>query len=123
MKTEIKQKWVEALRSGEYSQGKFKLYDGINYCCLGVLCQLYLKEIDGTWDILDKPNWDGISDKCHINGESELLPVAVMDWAELNSGNGDPLVNVDVDIKSLAGLNDSLDYTFAQIADVIEAQL
>jgi hypothetical protein len=123
MKTKIKQKWVKALRSGEYSQGKFKLYDGINYCCLGVLCQLYLKEIDGTWDILDKPSWDGISDKYHINGESELLPGAVMDWAELNSGNGDPLVNLDLDANSLAGLNDSLNYTFSEIADLIEAQL
>ena len=118
MKTEIKHKWVEALRSGEYSQGKFKLYNGRSYCCLGVLCNLYMNEKNETWCYLP----GGGSDNYYCNGESELLPVAVMDWAELNSGNGDPLVNVDVEIKSLAELNDTLKYTFAEIADVIEAQ-
>jgi hypothetical protein len=119
MKTEIKQKWVEALRSGEYTQGKLRLYNGRSYCCLGVLCNLYMNEKNETWYYLISET----SDNYYCDGESELLPVAVMDWAELNSGNGDPLVNVDVEIKSLAELNDTLNYTFAQIADVIEAQL
>jgi hypothetical protein len=117
MKTEIKQKWVEALRSGEYTQGKFRLYNGRSYCCLGVLCNLYMNEKNETWYYLTSET----SDNYYCDGESELLPVAVMDWAELNSGNGDPLVNVDV-AHSLAELNDTLKYTFAQIADVIEAQ-
>lgn len=29
-------KWIEALRSGEYEQGKGCLCDGYRYCCLGV---------------------------------------------------------------------------------------
>ena len=118
MKPEIKQKWVEALRSGEYSQGKLSLYDGTNYCCLGVLCNLYMNEKNETWYYL---TGEICSDSYYCNGESELLPEYVMDWAELN--RQDPLVNENsLHFNSLVGLNDTLNYTFAQIADVIEAQ-
>lgn len=43
MNPEIKTKWVEALRSGKYKQGKKSLRsrEGDKYCCLGVLCDLY----------------------------------------------------------------------------------
>lgn len=38
MKKELKGKWVAALRSGEYKQGKFSLCnDAGEHCCLGVL--------------------------------------------------------------------------------------
>lgn len=39
MKPELKAKWVAALRSGEFAQGKGKLVDesGTRFCCLGVL--------------------------------------------------------------------------------------
>lgn len=41
-----KAKWVEALRSGEYKQGRHSLKDtldpkGPKYCCLGVLCDIH----------------------------------------------------------------------------------
>jgi hypothetical protein len=29
--------WLNALRSGEYKQGKGYLFDGTGFCCLGVL--------------------------------------------------------------------------------------
>ena len=46
MKAEIAKKWVKALRSGRYQQGKqalkVKSKRGITrHCCLGVLCELY----------------------------------------------------------------------------------
>jgi hypothetical protein len=34
---ELKDKWIEALRSGEYEQGRYCLYRDGSYCCLGVL--------------------------------------------------------------------------------------
>jgi hypothetical protein len=44
MIAEIKQKWLTALRSGEYQQGKSALRRDEGgqrlYCCLGVLCDL-----------------------------------------------------------------------------------
>jgi len=48
----FKRKWVKALRSGKYDQGRGKLYRaGENdYCCLGVACvvdKIPLKRIQG----------------------------------------------------------------------------
>lgn len=38
---EIKNKWLEALRSGKYKKGSGRLRDEKNnYCCLGVLCDI-----------------------------------------------------------------------------------
>ena len=36
----LHEEWIEALRSGEYQQGRRYLKKGDNYCCLGVLCEL-----------------------------------------------------------------------------------
>jgi len=48
MNPEIKQKWIEALKSGEYKQTDGKLRQDNRFCCLGVLC-----------DIIDPSKWDG----------------------------------------------------------------
>jgi hypothetical protein len=40
MDAQLKAKWVEALRSGEYQQTKSYLHDIDGYCCLGVLCDV-----------------------------------------------------------------------------------
>ena len=43
--------WIAALESGEYKQakGKLKTYEG--FCCLGVLCDLAIKDGSGMrWD-------------------------------------------------------------------------
>lgn len=45
MKKSIMEKWVAALRSGEYKQGKGQLRNSQNeFCCLGVLCNLHAQE-------------------------------------------------------------------------------
>lgn len=38
MDKRLKKKWVKALRSGEYEQGRGHLCRDGKYCCLGVLC-------------------------------------------------------------------------------------
>lgn len=50
LKHEVKEKWLKALRSGEYKQGRNTLYnpDTDQYCCLGVLCELAFQERVGT---------------------------------------------------------------------------
>ena len=42
MNKELKKKWVAALRSGGYQQGRHVLYSEREdtYCCLGVLCDI-----------------------------------------------------------------------------------
>lgn len=46
--------WVDALRSGEYSQARNRLYDPTNggYCCLGVATEVCLKNHEGHFDPL-----------------------------------------------------------------------
>ncbi len=43
---DLKSRWVAALRSGDYSQGQYRLKDTKEekYCCLGVLCQILTSE-------------------------------------------------------------------------------
>jgi len=40
MHPEIKQMWVDALRSGDFKQGQGQLLENHYYCCLGVLCEI-----------------------------------------------------------------------------------
>ena len=42
MNKALKKKWVNALRSGEYKQGRVALYNKgyDSFCCLGVLCDV-----------------------------------------------------------------------------------
>lgn len=56
---EFAEKWIEALRSGDYKKGRGRLYNESknNYCCLGVACSILgienelLKEYSVTSDI------------------------------------------------------------------------
>jgi len=41
MNPRIKQRWLDALRSGEYKQTMENLQDMNGFCCLGVLCDLH----------------------------------------------------------------------------------
>jgi hypothetical protein len=124
MKTEIKQKWLNALRSGEYKQGIGALrkatedengkYDDKEYCCLGVLC-----------DILEPKKWkvsdNGYGVKEWGNG-NEAEPTAfprekLMEELGLNkvvSRSSD-----DTIAQKLAFMNDE-GKTFTQIANWIE---
>ena len=135
MNTEIKQKWVSALRSGKYEQGSDKLYSGRGYCCLGVLCDLYSKENNLKWefrgdDVIKTedeivPSQLLNHDYFYFDDESEFLPESVKEWAELSVKN--PQVRVDcVDDEvsyfyEIANLNDS-GYSFTQLAEIIEDQ-
>jgi hypothetical protein len=116
MKPEIKEKWLEALRSGEYHQSKNGLYDGVGYCCLGVLCDIHSKETNIQWN--PDPNVNGFY---RYMGDCATLPTALVEWAGLPDDNPD--VVVDDSSTSLSELNDSYDYTFTAIADLIEEQL
>jgi hypothetical protein len=122
--TEIKTKWVKALRSGEYEQTKACLNDGVGMCCLGVLTDLYRQEKGGEWG----PSTLG-SDMKILSGikgeETSVLPAEVTSWAEVDQRTvhifAGPRDNLDLgrDWVSLANLNDE-GLTFSQIADIIE---
>ena len=126
MNHQIKEKWVNALRSGEYQQGSGALHPQDKYCCLGVLCDIYAKENDTYWQE-DKDN----SDYSVFMGEKDYPPVPVMKWAEIGGERlsvNDPSVKIydeddgDWVFMSAAKLNDE-GYDFNQIAKLIEEQL
>lgn len=113
MKIEIKEKWVNALRSGEYQQGKGGLLCEGKYCCLGVLSDLYAKEHNIEWKEEEYSKFKSLLDS------DKILPIEIRKWAELEEEN--PYVFNDYH-QTLAELNDN-GLSFIGIADLIEKQL
>ena len=112
MKKEVMKKWVSALRSGKYRQGKGQLRDpDDHFCCLGVLCDLHnLETGHGKWQ-----SGDYIAgDSC----DSDVPPIGVAAWAGLNAQNPS-LPSGTFGSETLAQLNDG-NVEFADIADHIE---
>ena len=112
MNPQIKQKWVDALRSGEYQQTQERLHDENGFCCLGVLCDLYGKENNVEWNLANNGHNYKFQDK-----ESHL-PSSVIEWAGVEDRSPD----INNGTETLAGLNDS-GCTFEEIAHIIENHL
>lgn len=121
MDATIKERWLTALRSGDYKQGEGVLrnhdYDPVTgkpipgkevYCCLGVLCDIVWPE---SWHKAeaanyDHPMWD------HDEG--------------IEMPSDDLLAKVGLSEETaqrLANFNDKDHWTFAQIADWIADNL
>jgi hypothetical protein len=100
------QKWANALRSGKFKQGKHKLEDEYgNLCCLGVGCKIF------TPRNLQKVKYE----TSRLAGVDPIEQQHAPQW----------LKTIDLDLfrKSnyhFTDLNDSLNYTFNEIADIIE---
>lgn len=117
MNQEIKQRWVSALRSGKYQQGQGQLRDNNGYCCLGVLCDLWVREGHGRWDLIKDMWW--VTNGSRSNTTYTVLPLAVQEWAGLSSESP----KIGGSNQSLIWLNDKASYDFNQIAAVIEIHL
>lgn len=93
-------KWLAALRSGEYQQGKYELYADGTYCCLGVANKV-----------------------CNLQEESESSLLCTYEDMGLYSDSG-AVKNVslygDGEYLSLVELNDTRQWSFSKIADFIE---
>ncbi len=104
---EFKEKWIAALRSGEYKQGSEVLYSNSRgtYCCLGVAC------------IVGGMSKESIAGCGLIQCMEEYKDVP-----ELLIGDGNP-------IGTLTAMNDGVSeykgrpQTFLEIADYIEKEL
>lgn len=104
------QKWIEALDSGEYSQGRSRLQSKEGYCCLGVACKVLIPENkqilnDNGWlegGILeaqdDAPEW--LKD---ISDDFELKTIYEYDQG----------VTIET-------MNDDMDMSFEEIATCLE---
>jgi hypothetical protein len=114
MKNKVMKKWVKALRSGKYKQGRdlLKQLDSKNqprHCCLGVLCELYNEEMKKNHKkslVIEKT-----SNGFWVNSG---LPTVVMNWSGVRDSTG--FIENDL---CLTNLNDS-GKGFKTIANIIE---
>jgi hypothetical protein len=120
---------VDALRSGEFPQTTGKLRDETGYCCLGVACEVYRRD-------LNKGEWDGAAfnigeikhtDQYSDNVAEGVLSKMVQEYFGFKSTHplikysGKPIVEFRGRSKiGLAELNDIARLNFNQIADIIE---
>jgi len=119
MNLNIKARWADALRGGDFKQGQNALRSKDDeYCCLGVLCELYrLDQQGGKWT---EDARDG--GYMLFNEEPCVPPDEVMKWAGLENYTRDVhFEHKAVDV-SLSRLNDD-GTTFAELADIIEEKL
>jgi hypothetical protein len=99
MDSDLKKRWVEALRSGKYKQGRHDLRFRDAFCCLGVLL-----------DLNDPEGWLGFGQHRLGNGEEAYIKHPG------KFGVAGPTQ------RKLARMNDS-GKSFSEIADYIEANL
>lgn len=104
-----KEKWIAALRSGRYMQGKscLKGVDG-NYCCLGVLVEVFEDYYGLRFDRKTNSSQNAVEfgSYCSVSAPPEI----VIDWIKLLPKHQTLLIN----------LNDKHGCSFAGIADVLE---
>jgi hypothetical protein len=104
MNKELKQKWIDALCSGDYPQTQSELCNSGGYCCLGVLC-----------DIVDNTKWSTSDDQVisYDFGYGKCNEFPTYTWL-------DQVVYLPhYQAQVLATLNDEKDYDFHDIAQWI----
>lgn len=127
--TEVQAKWIDALSSNTYKQGKNVLCREDEYCCLGVLC-----EIIGAIKSNIDPLTYGTVTFAYKNETSEtVLPTTIADEVHMKSINGtfidsknqfislqiDNHLDITISFSNLTEMNDS-GLTFKEIVTFIE---
>ena len=97
-------KWVRALRSGKYRQGQGQLQDCIGHCCLGVACDVFVPKIK------QRRGFDGYL-KGNLPDEQKYAPA----WLKKIDSHFFKKTNI-----GLPDLNDEDNFTFNEIADLLE---
>jgi hypothetical protein len=140
MNESIKKQWTDALRSGEYVQGRGQLgypvknIDGTEsgqFCCLGVLCEIAVKagivQRRAICDVSFLKDESYQYGSAHGDEDDTVLPFAVQEWAGLSSSDpnvADALALPGDDrTVALSFLNDARGLSFNEIADAIDASL
>lgn len=107
-------KWVAALRSGEYKQAQGALnVPEVGFCCWGVACDISKV---GGWDVHSHY-------RVKYDVHSGTPPHEVIDWVGRGLYSLDLVDSRGGETDTLIDMNDSGEFTFDQIADVIEAYL
>ena len=135
MKIDIAKQWVDALKSGTYQQGQGKLHatdikGECMYCCLGVLCDLYMQQNPDELDVkVVTRKSDAFPQHFQMlsigddsitvyDNDSLVLPLRVREWSGMHDALGRYRNEHGIE-DSLAELNDH-GMSFALLADVID---
>ena len=121
----IKAEWVAALRSRRYEQARSILrLPGVGHCCLGVLC-----------DVVDPARWKSDESSQYVWAEGDASASILPDGLIIHIGMPSGVDGVEAGEFALpggvqgadgeyrywlSGLNDSGEFTFDQIADLID---
>ena len=107
MNIEFKQKWIAALKNGEYEQSVNILRSNIGYCCLGVLC-----------DVIDNKKWNTVNGEFHWKSDDDDFYYAALPKTISQK------LNISLDEEAeLVRLNDTERLNFTEIAQWIEENL
>lgn len=123
--TELQEKWLKALESGDYSQCKDKLHDGGGYCCLGVACVVAGIVPVLVGETVDDEGYVDEEARYVFDGEGEAAPDSLVERLMLRSPVGTLQEGATIRIGEHAF--DRLVYandnggTFAEIAAFIRA--
>lgn len=108
MEKALKGKWIEALRSGKYKQGRGVLRSSDDrFCCLGVLCDI---SGYGEWGKSDGAKYYYERER---QSEAIILPIFMEHFANIEGEDQDVLT----------GMNDDDKLSFNKIADWIETNI
>jgi len=117
-----KQDWIDALESGQYEQGKFALKNNNEFCCLGVLCDLFVKEGIGEWeeDVNTNDDVEFIYEGVTFRG---TIPSSIYTKFGLDTSIGDDTDTYVTLLNYLVTMNDVDGRSFKEIAEVIKEKL
>lgn len=111
--------WIDALRSGEYKQAKARLQRDDGYCCLGVACEIFIPkhkqrrkngELQGVMprDQDNAPQWLRSLNKDFVRRfQRSRSDIPTFD-------------SIETLTYGLDYLNDSLNFSFDEIADMVQ---
>lgn len=111
MLNENAKKWVAALRSGKYQQGKTMLCENGKHCCLGVACEIAI----ANGIALERE----VKEDGHVSygdGFTAIMPLEVTQWLKLSNNLGSNKTGESLAVKNDKGV------PFDQIADFIESE-
>lgn len=114
-------KWVQALRSGKYSQTKKVLNDQNGFCCLGVACDIFIPEDkqqknDGHFTG-NFPNQQLYSPEWLVLINSDFYIRTGIGLSDLNDGTDEIYFKLEEDGTIVA---EKMSLTFDEIADLLE---
>lgn len=123
--------FIEALRSGEFAQGRSTLAAKIGedsqwkYCCLGVACEIAIRNGAVVEVQEHEITYTDAGHRLYrtYGGTSTVLPASVLGWLGLGGDQTDPRLLTGHTAEHTAhatNLNDNQHWTFEQIAEGFE---